>query len=554
MSGRVWQACVRLVAAAVIVFGVVIGTATAAAAHANLVSTTPAQSAHFRSGAPPGTVTVRFDDNVTVTPASVAVYDHQGRPLHVATHQPADHTIVTSSLPRLADGTYVVVWHIVSDDGHPEQGAFTFSVGATSASTVNIANLVASRSSSHAVGVAFGIDRALAYLACLVLVGGLMFLRWCWPDALRGRHRRVLLLGAAAALAATLISIPLQAAYSNGRGTSLLDSSAMSDVIHARFGRAALIRATLVVVLVACAFVRSRGPARVVTEGVVAVAGIGLFATFAYAGHADTGRWRTLGFVTDITHLGAAAIWLGGVSMLVVAAFDADSRPAATLAARRFSRLALPAVLVVVFSGVVQAWRQTGSWNALWHTSYSRLLVLKVLVVLAIVLAASAARASLRDRTDDRADHRALPEIRASVLIEAVLAVVVLAVTSTLVVSRPAREAVAAGRVPTPRTLYLAADGTTVGYQVVVQPALVGENTFVVTPRLLHATGYLPVALNGTLHGSGPDGTSAITFLPLTDGRWIATASLAKAGRWSVDLNGDTAPAVDRATLAFSLK
>jgi copper transport protein len=550
MSRRVWPAPVRFVAAALIVFGVVIGTATAAAAHANLVSTAPAQSAHFRSRAAPGTVTVRFDDNVTVTPGSIAVYDHHGLSLHVAARQPVDHQIVMASLPRLADGTYVVVWHIVSDDGHPEQGAFTFSVGTTGASTVNIASLVASRSSSHAVGLAFGIDRALAYLACLVLVGGLMFLRWCWPYALRGRHLRVLLLSAATALVATLISIPLQAAYSNGRGTSLLDSSAMSDVISARFGRAALIRVALIVVLVACAFVRSRGAARVVTEGVVAAAGIGLFATYAYAGHADTGRGRSLGFVTDVTHLGAATIWLGGLSMLVVAAFDADSRPTATLAARLFSRLALPAVLIVALSGVVQAWRQTGSWNALWHTGYSRLLVLKVLVVLAIVFAASAARASLRDRADDRA----LTEIRASVLIEAVLAVLVLAVTSTLVVSRPAREAVAAGRVPTPRTLYLAADGTTVGYQVVVQPALVGENTFVITPRLLHATGYLPVALNGTLHGSGPDGTAAITFLPLTDGRWIATASLAKAGRWSVDLNGDTAPAMDRATLAFSVK
>jgi putative copper export protein len=44
---------------------------------------------------------------------------------------------------------------------------------------------------------------------------------------------------------------------------------------------------------------------------------------------------------------------------------------------------------VVVVSGAIQGWRQIDTWWALWHTSYARLLVVKVLLVLAIVIVAS---------------------------------------------------------------------------------------------------------------------------------------------------------------------
>ena len=62
------------------------------------------------------------------------------------------------------------------------------------------------------------------------------------------------------------------------------------------------------------------------------------------------------------------------------------------------ARLALPAVALLVISGTLQGWRQIGTWSGLWHTSYGRLLIIKVLVVLAIVALASAARDALRER------------------------------------------------------------------------------------------------------------------------------------------------------------
>src|ERR1700744_2829439 len=44
--------------------------------------------------------------------------------------------IAVTLLPGLGSGTYTAVWHVISDDTHPVSGAFTFSIGAPSATRV----------------------------------------------------------------------------------------------------------------------------------------------------------------------------------------------------------------------------------------------------------------------------------------------------------------------------------------------------------------------------------------------------------------------------------
>ena len=131
---------------------------------------------------------------------------------------------------------------------------------------------------------------------------------------------------------------------------------------------------------------------RIALETPLALFGLGVAATFAYAGHGFTGRWPVVGFALDTAHVTAASIWLGGLVLLAVAVRrHTDARDSAR-ALGRFSRIALPAIAVVVLSGVLQGWRQIGTWSAFWHTSYGRLLLIKVLVVVAIVIVASAGR------------------------------------------------------------------------------------------------------------------------------------------------------------------
>src|SRR5690348_13438085 len=87
-------------------------TAGRAAAHAALVGTSPSQSAHYPADAPPATVTVAFDDDVTTTPKSIGVYDGAGHAVPVVPVHTADEKVVEANLPKLARGNYAVVWHI----------------------------------------------------------------------------------------------------------------------------------------------------------------------------------------------------------------------------------------------------------------------------------------------------------------------------------------------------------------------------------------------------------------------------------------------------------
>ncbi len=193
---------------------------------------------------------------------------------------------------------------------------------------------------------------------------------------------------------------------------------------------------------------------------------------------------------------------------------------------------------------MVQAWRQIGSWTALRHTTYGHLLVVKVLLVVAILIVASAGREVLRERVATEPDGRR--QLLRGMWIEIVLAVVVLGVTSVLVTTAPGREAVAVAAVPRAHTLRASASNSRLGYAVVVQPAVPGANTVVVTPRARVAHQFLPTSLTGSV---AADGTTpqVVRFTALADGRWVASVRLPK-GDARLTLVGDDGTRTNTAT------
>src|SRR5262249_29265500 len=104
---------------------------------------------------------------------------------------------------------------------------------------------------------------------------------------------------------------------------------------------------------------------------------------------------------SDVTHLLGTGVWLGGlvalVSLLRAAARDdgADARPYAVIAARRFSRAALVAMLLLIASGVMNALVEVESIPALAGTAHGRLLIAKLALLLPILGLAVVSRARL---------------------------------------------------------------------------------------------------------------------------------------------------------------
>jgi putative copper resistance protein D len=150
----------------------------------------------------------------------------------------------------------------------------------------------------------------------------------------------------------------------------------------------------------------------------------------------------------DITHLLGTGLWIGALiplALLLRAASredGADSRPYAVRAARRFSRAALITMLLLMGSGVMNAIVQVESIAGLAGTTHGHLLLAKLAVLVPILVLAAVNRARILPALSHSSDTVRRPVMRrlaAFVLLEAGLALVVLALAAAMTLTTPAR-------------------------------------------------------------------------------------------------------------------
>ncbi|HET7015725.1 MAG TPA: copper resistance protein CopC [Streptosporangiaceae bacterium] len=379
-------------------FGVLAG-APAAWAHATLVTTNPADGAIVKKA--PASVSATFDQPVGVSSNSLEVFAPNGNRVDSGstTHGSKPQEITVKLKTGLGHGTYTVGWHVISADSHPVQGAWTFSVGAPSSTSVNASSL--NLTANPLIGVAFGTVRWVAFCCFALLIGAVCFVLWCWPAGASSALVLRLTMGAWSGLAASVLgALLLQGVYGAGQGVGqVFWPNVLHSTLYSRYGRSLGIRLILVIVAL---FVftwilgslraegRDRDRRTTITASVVwGVLAAGLAATWAAADHAGTGIQVPLALPSDIIHLSSVALWMGGLVMLAAIvlrrpkgrAADRKGRAATedtVQAVERFSPIALGCVVAILVTGTYQAWRGVGTWAALVDTVYGRLLLIKI--------------------------------------------------------------------------------------------------------------------------------------------------------------------------------
>ncbi|MFJ4619737.1 copper resistance protein CopC [Streptomyces sp. NPDC088812] len=359
-----------------------------ASAHAALRDADPADGSVVRSA--PRAVTLTFTESVGLLDDSFRVLDPDNRRVGTGPARHARDRADTAriTLPAtLGDGTYTVVWRVVSADSHPIGGAFTFSVGAPSATR---ATPPAGPAEDPATAGLFKIGRYLAYGAAAVLIGTAAFLAVCRPPDPRPL-RRPLLAGWAVLTGSTVLLLLLRAPYETGAGPArALDPSGLTRTLTGRPGLALAVRLALLA-LAAVLFVRQRGHTRIprTTLAAGAVLAVALALTWAAAEHASAGIQVPAAMASSVLHLLATAAWLGGLTALLTL-LRRDALPARVAA--RFSRLAAASVAVLAVTGVYQSWRGLGSLGALTDSPYGRLLLAKLAAVALLLTAGALSR------------------------------------------------------------------------------------------------------------------------------------------------------------------
>jgi copper transport protein len=382
-AGRVFLVLGGAVAVAAVIIAAA-PAATAVVAHAALASTEPADGSVLSKA--PRQVSASFDETVGISADSLAVYSPGGQRVDVgpARHVSGDE-IAVGLRPSLGDGTYTAVWHVISDDTHPVDGAFTFSVGAASAAPVGAVRPPA----DAVVSGLFAVVRWLEYLCFALLGGGVAFLIVCWPDG--GRRPgvgRLVLVSSFGLFASTLLGLLLQGPYSQGTGLNqVFGPTLVRSTLDGSLGPASEVRELLTLLAAGVAsFLRPRLPAATLRfrrgAGVVwALLMTAVAASWAVYDHASTGVQAPWGIPDDIVHLDAMALWIGGLAVLAGFALRARGSHGLAAVARavpRFSAIAFGCVIALVASGVYQTWREVGSWGALADTTYGRLVVAKI--------------------------------------------------------------------------------------------------------------------------------------------------------------------------------
>jgi copper transport protein len=400
--------------------------ASPAAAHAELVTITPANGAQLTR--PPSEVKMTFTESVNLIDGGIRLVGGAGATM--PTPDPTvDGRIVTWPMPAdLPEGAYVVTWRVVSADGHPVSGASSFGVG-TAAPAVPGSATDAASPGRVAIGSTAPwpvvIVRLAGYVAFALFAGVVAFVLWCAPDTSKDPSLQILarggLLGGAVA---TVAAILVQGPYAAGVSMShLFDTRLIQETLATPSGTAMLWRLALYGVLALLAW-RLPGILTELGSWLVPAGVAGTAVTIAAAGHAAAGGLIDLG--VDTLHVLTAGLWVGGLIALVVLGRSVEPR-----ALHRFSSLAIASVLTLIVTGTLNSLRRLNAVDELWLTRYGLTLATKLILVASTLAAAAVSRRRLQQK---RVPLR-------SVRFEAGLTVAVLAVTALLTMTAPPPQA-----------------------------------------------------------------------------------------------------------------
>ncbi len=490
----------------------VVFLATEAFAHAALVSVEPRDGSVLTEA--PKRIELRFNESVTA--GAINLIDARGKLRSDATVEARAESVTVTPPAALPQGTSIVSYRVISEDGHPVTGSVTFTVGEPTAAAMPA-------DAGAGIDTLIWLARVCLYIGLFAGIGGAFFITWI------GRSP----IGSSAVIAASVIGLAGAIASFGLQGLDVLGLS-FSGILAVTPWKIAFGTSLGPALLVAIAAMGAgltalRRPTAGFSRALSALALAGVGLSLSMTGHAATAPPWALTLPAIFMHGVGVAFWLGALAPLTVMLWQRPKQSAPVV--RRFSSAAMPVVGLLALAGLVLAVIQLGSFAALADTKYGIILSIKLMLVAALLGLAALNRFVLTPALER--DAKAAKPFARSIAAECALAVAILAVVAGWRFTPPPRSLVP----ETPLAVHIHSDKAM--FQVLISPGRVGADDFVL--QLMNGEGSplsakeAALALSMPARGIEPIERAGVLE---ADGYWhVRGVSLPVAGRWHLRID-----------------
>jgi copper transport protein len=370
--------------------------AHAQALHARLAGSVPADGSVLAE--PPALIRLVFSEPVQIAGQPITVLAPSGAEVERGPAQ-VNGRQLTIAVDAREQGTYLVLWQVISLDTDPANGSLIFSVGHPAGRWTGGTG----QTSAFGLGVVLAAASRWLYYAGYALGFGVLAFRWLILRALLLKNAASLeqrlwrLVTAGILLMALAAPLALLAQLISLATGDLFSSALVGAVLSSRFGWVLALRlggALLLWVLVGAA----KEGARLAVALALAL-GLALALLESLVSHSITSSQPALGLVGTTLHMLGMGLWLGGLAALLGTWRESALVPHRREVVGLFGQLAIASVVELAGSGLLLAWLHLTQWSDLFTTTYGLTLFIKGLLVPGALALALIGRRSLLEQS-----------------------------------------------------------------------------------------------------------------------------------------------------------
>lgn len=369
-------------------------------AHAYIIKSSPYENETLSSS--PKRVTIQFDETIQSSFNSLEVFNSVGKRVdqknsHINPNNPS---ILECDLNKnLPKGTYRIQWRVVSSDGHPVQGVIPFSIG-KGAPKQDSSN-VKQGEKGYIPHLDLIIIRWLQYFSNACFVGIFFFYLFVIHKELvlnlwvKKVFSQLIKFSFIILFLSIILNLPLQGTIESGLSWSrILNIRELRNILtNTNFGRVWIVQIDcLFILLISMYFFIKQPFSKPLMTWISFLIGIGLLLSKAFTSHAASSTNVFLSIPVDFSHLLSASIWIGSLVALVALiplSKNIDSKMALMETVRRFSKWGIILVIVLSFTGFWGSLSYIPNLRTLFSTSYGRVLLGKILLLLVMIIFAA---------------------------------------------------------------------------------------------------------------------------------------------------------------------